>query len=52
MEALTEEALGSLPRTISSTNGPDGDVELSDEDKDDENNTEPRPIDAAKSLER
>ena len=52
METLTEEVLGSIPRTISSANGPDGDVELSDEDKHDEDNTEPRSINTTKSLER
>lgn len=52
METLTEEALGCIPSTLSSANGPDGDVELNDEDKDDENNTEPRPIDATQSPER
>ena len=35
-EALTEEVLSCLPRRVISTNGPDGNIELGDEDKNDE----------------
>lgn len=51
-EQLTEEALSNIARVLGhATNRPQCDIELSDKDEGDEDNTEPGTVDTAEGLE-